>query len=159
MVSSIGLQSAEYHQLIAELRHPVPGATTLVTLSGGPTAARHEAVQQFAAALGRNLLRIDLASLVSQYIGETEKNLHQLFSRAEQQNAILFFDEADALFGRRTDVKDAHDRYAAAEVELLRRALELYPGIAVVLPTAPATTVALKGRANFRHVSLTWPPG
>ena len=151
------MQSAEYHQLIAELRQPVSGTTTLVTLSGGTTAARHEAAQQFAAALGRNLLRIDLDSLVSKYIGETEKNLHLLLSRAEQQNAILFFDEADALFGRRTDVKDAHDRYAAVDLDLVRRSLEQYRGTAVISTTA-APAKETKGHAKLRRVSLTWPP-
>jgi SpoVK/Ycf46/Vps4 family AAA+-type ATPase len=71
-------------------------------------------VHALAAARGLSVLRIDLSQVVSKYIGETEKNLSRLFEQAEQSGAVLFFDEADALFGRRTSVKDAHDRYANA---------------------------------------------
>ena len=66
-----------------------------------------------------NLYRIDLSSVVSKYIGETEKNLRRLFDAAEDSGAILFFDEADALFGKRSEVKDSHDRYANIEVDYL----------------------------------------
>ncbi|MFC1879734.1 ATP-binding protein [Chloroflexota bacterium] len=65
---------------------------------------------------GRKVFRIDLSTVVSKYIGETEKNLAGLFDKARSKNWILFFDEADALFGKRTNVKDAHDRYANQEV-------------------------------------------
>jgi SpoVK/Ycf46/Vps4 family AAA+-type ATPase len=66
--------------------------------------------------LGLDLYKIDLSSLVSNYIGETEKNLDRIFRAAQCSNAILFFDEADALFGKRSETKDAHDRYANIEV-------------------------------------------
>jgi hypothetical protein len=75
----------------------------------GSSAAR----SQFARTIGRELsYRVDLAGAVSKYIGETEKNLAAVFAHANQAGVILFFDEADSLFGKRTDVKDAHDRYA-----------------------------------------------
>ena len=73
------------------------------------------AAEVIASALNLDIYKIDLASLVSKYIGETEKNLSRIFSEAETSNAILFFDEADALFGKRSEVKDAHDRYANIE--------------------------------------------
>lgn len=79
-----------------------------------------------------NLYRIDLSSVVSKYIGETEKNLRRLFDAAEDGGAILFFDEADALFGKRSQVKDSHDRYANIEVNYLLQRLEAYRGLAIL---------------------------
>jgi SpoVK/Ycf46/Vps4 family AAA+-type ATPase len=82
--------------------------------------------------LALDLYRIDLASVVSKYIGETEKNLKRVFDAAEQSGAILFFDEADALFGRRTEVKDSHDRYANIEINYLLQRMEDYRGLAIL---------------------------
>ncbi|MBN3925377.1 ATP-binding protein [Nostoc sp. NMS4] len=79
-----------------------------------------------------NLYRIDLSSVVNKYIGETEKNLRRLFDAAEDGGAILFFDEADALFGKRSEVKDSHDRYANIEVNYLLQRLENYRGLAIL---------------------------
>jgi SpoVK/Ycf46/Vps4 family AAA+-type ATPase len=79
-----------------------------------------------------NLYRIDLSGVVSKYIGETEKNLRKLFDAAEQGGAILLFDEADALFGKRSEVKDAHDRYANIEVNYLLQRMEAFTGLAVL---------------------------
>ncbi len=86
-----------------------------------------------AAQMQKDIYRIDLSALVSKYIGETEKNLDKVFSTAENKNWILFFDEADALFGKRTDVKDAHDRYASEEIAYLLQRIERFKGI-VLLP-------------------------
>jgi hypothetical protein len=94
----------------------------------GKTLAAHVLAQ----ALGRDILRIDLAQVVSKYIGETEKNLAALLDRAEQTGAVLFLDEADALFGKRTDVKDAHDRYANADIAYLLQRIEAYKGLVIV---------------------------
>lgn len=88
-------------------------------VTGASPQERLRSAQQMAHAAGKALWRVDLAQVVSKYIGETEKNLAQLFARAEHANAILYFDEADALFGKRTGVKDAHDRYANIEVSHL----------------------------------------
>lgn len=82
--------------------------------------------------LGLDLYRIDLSSIVSKYIGETEKNLAEIFREAETSHAILFFDEADALFGKRTEVKDSHDRYANLEVSYLLQRMEAYTGITIL---------------------------
>ncbi len=78
------------------------------------------------------LFRVDLSSVVSKYIGETEKNLKQVFEAAQGTNAVLFFDEADALFGKRTEVRDAHDRYANIEVSFLLQQMEEYAGLAIL---------------------------
>jgi SpoVK/Ycf46/Vps4 family AAA+-type ATPase len=78
------------------------------------------------------MYRIDLSQVVNKYIGETEKNLKRLFDAAEVSDVILFFDEADSLFGRRTEVKDAHDRYANLEVSYLLERMERFKGIAIL---------------------------
>jgi SpoVK/Ycf46/Vps4 family AAA+-type ATPase len=85
-----------------------------------------------AQSLGLDLYKIDLSSVVSKYIGETEKNLSQIFDEASTANVILFFDEADALFGKRSEVKDAHDRYANIEISYLLQKMEEYEGVAIL---------------------------
>jgi SpoVK/Ycf46/Vps4 family AAA+-type ATPase len=79
-----------------------------------------------------DLYRIDLSAVVSKYIGETEKNLRRVFDAAEAGGAVLLFDEADALFGKRTEVKDSHDRYANIEVSYLLQRMESYRGLAIL---------------------------
>ena len=90
------------------------------------------AAEVLAHELGLDLYRIDLAGVVSKYIGETEKNLRRVFDAAEDSGAILLFDEADALFGKRTEVKDSHDRYANIEVSYLLQRMEAYRGLAIL---------------------------
>jgi hypothetical protein len=90
------------------------------------------AAEILAADLALDLYRIDLAGVVSKYIGETEKNLRRVFEAAEHSGAILFFDEADALFGTRTEVRDSHDRYANLEVNYLLQRMEDYAGLAIL---------------------------
>jgi AAA+ superfamily predicted ATPase len=82
--------------------------------------------------LDLDLYKIDLSGVVSKYIGETEKNLDRIFSAAEDANAILFFDEADALFGKRSEVRDSHDRYANIEISYLLQKMEEYEGLAIL---------------------------
>jgi hypothetical protein len=81
---------------------------------------------------GKDVFRIDLSRVVSKYIGETEKNLSRLFDKVENKNWILFFDEADALFGKRTDIRDAHDKYANQEVAYLLQRIEGYNGLVIL---------------------------
>jgi SpoVK/Ycf46/Vps4 family AAA+-type ATPase len=78
------------------------------------------------------LYRVDLSAVMSKYIGETEKNLKRIFDACERANVLLFFDEADALFGQRTQVKDAHDRFANIEIDYLLQRMEQFDGIAVL---------------------------
>lgn len=101
-----------------------------------------------------NLYRIDLSAVVSKYIGETEKNLRRLFDAAEDGGAILFFDEADALFGKRSEVKDSHDRYANIEINYLLQRMEAYRGLAILATNMksaldPAFTRRLRFIVNF----------
>jgi ATPase family associated with various cellular activities (AAA) len=90
------------------------------------------AAEVLAGNLGLDLYRIDLSAVVSKYIGETEKNLKQVFDAAEEGGVLLLFDEADALFGKRSEVKDSHDRYANIEVGYLLQRIESYQGLAIL---------------------------
>ena len=100
--------------------------------AGDSGTGKTMAAEVIANELRLNLYRIDLSAVVSKYIGETEKNLRRLFDAAEDGGAILFFDEADALFGKRSEVKDSHDRYANIEINYLLQRLEAYRGLAIL---------------------------
>ncbi|WP_414569565.1 ATP-binding protein [Nostoc sp. CCY 9925] len=100
--------------------------------AGGSGTGKTLGAEVLAHRLRLDLYRIDLSSVVSKYIGETEKNLRRVFDAAEQGGVILLFDEADALFGKRSEVKDARDRYANIEVSYLLQRMESYPGLAVL---------------------------
>ena len=105
----------------------------LNALFTGPSGTgKTMAAEVVARDLGLDLYKIDLSSIISKYIGETEKNLERIFKEAEQSNAMLFFDEADALFGKRSEVKDSHDRYANIEVSYLLQKMEEHEGIAIL---------------------------
>jgi len=100
--------------------------------AGSPGTGKTMAAEVIAGELGLDLYKIDLSSVVNKYIGETEKSLGKLFDEASASNAILFFDEADALFGKRSEVKDSHDRYANIEVSYLLQRMEQYDGITIL---------------------------
>ena len=129
------------------------------------------AAEVIANELRLHLYRIDLSAVVSKYIGETEKNLRRLFDAAEQGGAILFFDEADALFGKRSEVKDSHDRYANIEINYLLQRMESFSGLAILATNMksaldPAFMRRLRFIVNFPFPGLnerkliwqkTWP--
>jgi AAA+ superfamily predicted ATPase len=100
--------------------------------AGDTGTGKTMAAEALAAELKLNLYRIDLSAVVNKYIGETEKNLRRLFDAAEDGGAILFFDECDALFGKRSEVKDSHDRYANIEIDFLLQRLEAFTGLAIL---------------------------
>ena len=100
--------------------------------SGPPGTGKTMAADVLANEFEMSLYKIDLSTVVSKYIGETEKNLSEIFHEGETSNAILFFDEADALFGKRSEVKDAHDRHANIEVGYLLQRMEQYSGIVIL---------------------------
>ena len=108
------------------------GLGITVLFSGESGTGKTMAAEILANHLKLNLYRIDLSAVVSKYIGETEKNLRRLFDAAEDGGALLFFDEADALFGKRSEVRDSHDRYANIEVNYLLQRLEAYQGLAIL---------------------------
>ena len=116
-----------------QARRLFPRGTSLVGLmTGPPGTGKTMAAQVLAADLGLDLVRIDLATVVSKYIGETSRNLRKIFLRAARMNAVLLFDEADALFAKRTEVKDSHDRHANADTNYLLQLLEEYDGVAIL---------------------------
>jgi hypothetical protein len=140
-----GTQVDTLGQIVAHVRHKAlvndewgfaarhPRGLGLTVLFAGPSGTgKTMAAEVIAADLDLDLYRIDLATVVSKYIGETEKNLRQIFSAAADTDAILLFDEADALFGRRSEVRDSHDRYANLEVSYLLQQMEAYRGAAIL---------------------------
>lgn len=113
-------------------RHFAMGKGVNVLFAGPSGTGKTMAAEVIAADLGLELYKVDLSALVSKYIGETEKNLDRIFQAAGEANAILFFDEADAIFGKRSEVKDAHDRYANIEVGYLLQRMEEYDGVVIL---------------------------
>jgi ATPase family associated with various cellular activities (AAA)/Winged helix domain, variant len=108
------------------------GAGLVALFNGPPGTGKTMAAQVIAAELELDLFRVDLATVVSKYIGETAKHLGQIFARAAQMNAVLFFDEADALFSKRIEVRDSLDRHANADTSYLLQLLEEYRGIVIL---------------------------
>ncbi|HEX2746100.1 MAG TPA: ATP-binding protein [Streptosporangiaceae bacterium] len=108
------------------------GLGLTVLFAGSSGTGKTMAAEILAAELDLDLYKVDLASVVSKYIGETEKNLRAIFNGAEQSGAILLFDEADALFGKRSEVHDSHDRYANLEISYLLQQMEAYRGVAIL---------------------------
>jgi SpoVK/Ycf46/Vps4 family AAA+-type ATPase len=127
------------------------GTRGAVLLAGAAGAAAASAASTLAAELRTTVIRIDLAATISQYIGETEKHLGVVFGEAERAGAVLLFDEADALFGKRTDVKDSHDRYANLDTGALLARIEAYDGV-VLLATNQKTNVDPAFARRLRRV-------
>ena len=119
-----------------------------IVLIGRSSNSKTTMAQWLGQKLAKDVYRIDLSMVVSKYIGETEKNLSKVFDTAAHKNWILFFDEADALFGKRTNVKDSHDRYANQEVSYLLKRIEEYEGLIIV-----ATNDSSKKDSIFRKFS------
>ena len=110
----------------------IPSSGLIAMFSGDPGTGKTMSAEVLAGELELDLFVVDLAAVVSKYIGETEKNLEEIFSAAAVGNQVLFFDEADSLFGKRTEVSDARDRYANLEVSYLLQRLEIFEGLAVL---------------------------
>ncbi len=138
-------QIAQLHELCDQMkyRHIVLGewgfdrklsmGKGLNALFAGPSGTgKTMAAEVIARDLGLDLYKIDLSTVMSKYVGETEKNLERIFAAAHNSNAILFFDEADALFGKRSEVRDAHDRYANVEISYLLQRMEEYDGLVIL---------------------------
>ena len=116
-----------------EFRRLCPTTAGVTALFAGPSGTgKTMAAQVLARELELDLYRVDLATVVSKYIGETEKQLAAVFDEAERSNVLIFFDEADALFGQRTRVQDAHDRYANIEIDYLLQRLDTFRGVAIL---------------------------
>jgi hypothetical protein len=131
IVAQVGQRSTVYEDFGFGARMS-RGRGISALFSGQSGTGKTMAAEVMANSLKLSLYRIDLSAVVSKYIGETEKNLRRLFDAAEEGGAILFFDEADAIFGKRSEVKDAHDRYANIEVNYLLQRMESYRGLAIL---------------------------
>ncbi len=140
------------------LRRKFPyGRCVSALFSGPPGTGKSMAAMVLAGALGLELYRVDLSQIVDKYIGETEKRLKQVFDQAEKSNLILFFDEGDALFGKRSEAKDAKDKYANTEAAYLLQRMEEYAGV-VLMATNLAGNIDSAFTRRFRyHVSFTLP--
>ncbi|HVJ02799.1 MAG TPA: ATP-binding protein [Sphingomonas sp.] len=138
-------QEMQLRQIVAQLEHRLTvveewgfgarmnrGLGISALFAGESGTGKTMAAEVVAGALGLDLYRIDLSAVVSKYIGETEKNLARLFDAADLGGAVLLFDEADALFGKRSEVKDAHDRFANIEIDYLLQRIESYRGVAIL---------------------------
>lgn len=124
------MKAASSHRTLALKKLIAAPSSALFT---GPSGSgKMQVAQEIATTLGVDLRRVDLGQLASRYIGETEKNIDVLFDAAARDRAVLVFDEADALFGERTGVRDAHDRYANIEVNYLLARIESHPGVAII---------------------------
>lgn len=130
------------------------GNPTLVLFTGAGATDQMDAAEALSQDLQKDLYRIDLNMLVSKYIGETEKNLDRLFRTAGIAGAILLFDEADALFAKRSEVKDSHDRYANIEINYLLQRLETYDGLAIL---ATNSQDAIEKLSDQVHLVVDFP--
>jgi ATPase family associated with various cellular activities (AAA) len=172
-------QKATLRQIAAHARHRLTvyqhwgfaaksarGLGISALFAGESGTGKTMAAEVLAHELHLDLYRIDLASVVSKYIGDTEKNLRRVFDAAEESGAILLFDEADALFGKRSEVRDSHDRYANIEVSYLLQRMEAYRGLAILTTNMKAALdVAFQRRLTFivqfpfpdqQHRELIW---
>ncbi len=135
LLRQIAAQVRERYRVYEEwgyARRMTRGLGISALFAGESGTGKTMAAEVVANELDLHLYRIDLSAVVSKYIGETEKNLRALFDAAEQGGAILFFDEADALFGKRSEVKDSHDRYANIEINYLLQRMEAFSGLAIL---------------------------
>jgi len=145
----------QLQSIASELRAGMPSTSATGLFLSGSSASSALAAEAVAHALGRDLLRVDLGAVVSKYIGETEKNLDRILEATDPARSILFFDEADALFGERSEVRDSHDRYANIEVSYLLQRLESFSGLVIFAAASPIERIA--GRC-IRY-AVHFPPG
>jgi hypothetical protein len=135
-----GISPEAFHAFLREPKRQRAGWTVVVS---GTEKLRLGHATGIAVASGAKPLRVSLDEVVGKYVGETEKNLSALFDKAQQSDLVLFFDEADALFGKRTSVKDSHDRYANQEIAYITRRLKEHADLVIVgvsgAPTRPST--------------------
>jgi SpoVK/Ycf46/Vps4 family AAA+-type ATPase len=127
---------------------------TLALFSGPAGTGKTLAAEALGARLGLPAFRIDLSQVVSQYIGETEKNLTRIFDAVGDHGAVLLFDEADALFGKRTGIGDAHDRYANIEIAFFLQRLETFSGVVILATTRPAALAPLARARSSTTVAI-----
>ena len=131
--SLVRYKDEAFEQIVRSLRsRPGTSQTTQIVFTGSGKQQMKLAARNLAMRLGKQLCPVDLSTVQGKYIGETEKNLSKILDKASAANLILYFDEADALFGKRTNVRDAHDKYANQETSYLLQKLEKFKGIVIL---------------------------
>jgi len=133
--SAFRLKGAKVKNVAEVARHFKSSKTRsgMIALFAGPAGSgKKRAAQALAAEIGMDISRIDLSTVISKYIGETEKNLDRVFETARAREEILLLEEADALLGKRTEISDAHDRYVNSDVNYLLQRIERYPGLVIL---------------------------
>lgn len=166
-------QRAQLRALVSSVRHratvlddwgfagrPAQGLGRIALFAGPSGTGKTLAAEVLAADLGLDLVRVDLSQVVSKWVGETERHLREVFAAAEDSAAVLLFDEADALFGRRTEVRDSHDRYANLQTGYLLQRLESFRGLAILTTNArsaldPAFTRRLHTVVTFPYPDVS----
>jgi len=144
-------------QLDTIINHFRNQAGNMVLFTGASGSGRATAARLLGERVGSEVYRVDLAALVSKYIGETEKHLLDIFEEAGQHRLVLFFDEADALFGKRSGIRDTADRYANLDINYLLKRIEEHPGIAIISSNAPENLDATLIRAVRWKIELDRP--
>jgi SpoVK/Ycf46/Vps4 family AAA+-type ATPase len=153
---TVSYKDTEFRQLIAQLRQEgVIRQATMITFGGIPKEGMEPIAKEVANQFGKTLYRVDLNAIVSKYIGETEKNLSRLFQRAEVSNWILYFDEADALFGKRDSVKDASDRFENLSTDYFLETIERHR--VLILALFRSKTEAERKRRRMRQLVIKYP--
>ena len=133
----IRYSSRELETLVSALKDQPSEAATLVVLAGASREQKTSAAEAVAKQLQRDLVHVDLGTIVSKYIGETEKNIDRVFADAERAGAVLLFDEADALFGPRAEARPSGDRADSAAMRYLLQRIDAYSGIALMMVNDP----------------------
>lgn len=152
-IVDVTYRTPEFEEALGRLRVDSTGTPgTVVVLTDVPRDMSPKVATDVAQRLGRDLYRIDLTAIVGKYIGETEKNIDRLLARAEASNAILFFDEADALFGGRTEVDSARDRFSDVEVSYLLQRLERYAGLMIMAMSTTEAQERIGARLRLARV-------
>lgn len=142
----------------AKKTEPTSPPPRVLVVGGHPGASAYGVVCALAIDAQREIQRVDFSALISRYAKETERNLDKLFQQAEANEVILFFDEADALFGKRSEVRDSHDRYANIEVSYLLERLDQFPGMVVFASNRPSNLDDTLFRRCQQVVSIEPPP-
>jgi len=139
-------------------KRPESSQGTLALFSGPNGTGKTMAAEIMARELGFSIYRVNLSQVVTKYIGETEKNLARVMKTAEMKKSVLLFDEADALFGKRSEVKDSHDRYANMEISYVLEKLKPYPGLVILVSNQQVDLDPQLGCFLKYHLNFSPPP-
>lgn len=154
-VRALRFRSHEYQAAIAELKSGSPTAATVITFAGGSSADLRAGAEQLARSLGRTLFRVDLSGVVSKYIGETEKNLDLVFARADAKAYVLFFEDADALFGPGGQASAGQGSGTDSAGRIAAKLADYRGFIVALLRQPPLPT---HGEHKIRRFHISFPP-